>query len=491
MSSHESRSLPGSALRTLLGTLCLVLTACHSEPGGGGDGGSDGGENGGAPIATVTRDARLLQVDESQTFLLSVREDGTYAQSLPAGEPVRIADVVEAAYGASDGSSAVMWSAAVGGLRKVWLWRPGASGLIPLTSSARGGVLHDRALSYVAFLEEGENGVTSVRIARMASCAPGACVPSTPVQVQGADARLWNGGGTLLFVDGMRATLIDAASDMVTALGTLPAMPVLSPGGTRYGWAEDNHVVLFDTATGALLWDHVWRNEEWNPGWLPAGAPMMLDEVNVLVNTQGAQRGAPPGVPLGHSLYKCTSSGCTEAVSKNECWPERVSGQPAIYCREELCPFVRCDFVNSYRNSAAAWLFEAGEDGTWLGPVFSQGFLDAARLKPQSGTGFIVEWAYNNATSKLLLQGPQPTQPFLFTPEPKRLLYRQAVQRADGTPVDHLWTWDRRNVVDLGWVEGTPADSGIMRDHPPALYLDVAQPRPDGTHSHSIIRVPL
>ena len=86
----------------------------------------------------VTRDARLLHVDESQTFLLPVREDGTYAQSLPAGEPVRIADAVEAAYGASDGSAAVMWSAAVGGLRKVWLWRPGASDLIPLTSSARG-----------------------------------------------------------------------------------------------------------------------------------------------------------------------------------------------------------------------------------------------------------------------------------------------------------------------------------------------------------------
>ncbi|WP_375761336.1 hypothetical protein [Corallococcus exercitus] len=491
MPVHERRSLAGST-RRMLGLLALLLTACHSEPGGGGeDAGTPPGEDAGVPLTTVTRDARLLHVDESQTFLISLRKDGTYAQSLPAGEPVRIADAVEAAYGASDGSSAVLWSEAVGGLRKVWLWRPGASDLIPLTSSARGGVLHDRALSYVAFLEEGENGARSVRVARMATCAPGACVPSTPVQAQGADARLWNGGGTLFLLDGMRATLIDAASDTVSALGTLPAAPVFSPGGTRYGWAVDNHVVLFDTATGAQLWDHVWRDEEYQPGWLPAGAPMMLDEVHVLVNTQGPYRGAPQGVPLGHSLSKCTSSGCTVAVSKNECWPERVSGQPAIYCREELCPFVRCDFVNSYRDSAAAWLFKAGESDTWMGPVFSQGFLDAARLKPQAGTGFLLEWSVNNATSKLLLQGPQPTQPFLFTPEPKRLLYRQAVQQADGTPVDHLWTWDREKVVDLGWVEGTPAESGILRDQPPTLYLDVRQPRPDGTHSLSILRVPL
>lgn len=492
MSLPGSRSSVGRAVR-MLGLLLLGtgLSACRSEPGGNGDAGTE--VDAGTPFPTVARGANLLEVDARQTFLLSVRADGTYAQSLPEGEAVRVADRAEAARAANDGSAAVLWSADMEGLRSVWLWRPGMSAAIPLTLQSRGAIIHDAALSYVAFLEEASAGVTSLSVVRTATCMPGSCEPTRPIQVEGGTPELRGGGSTLLLADGTKTWLVDAATGGVTDLGTLPGRPFLSPMGTRYGWAAEGRVVLFDTATGTSLWDHGWRDDVNRPGWLPLSTPLILDEVNVLVNTEGRWLGAPAEVPPGHALHACADAGCREAVSNNTCWTVRLGEQRALYCREDLCPFVRCPpLVNTFRDSAARTLYILGEAGTLLGPVYTEGFTEAARVKQGTDGALGLEWERQDAaTAKLTLQGEPPLSPFLFVPGPRRVLYLQPVSLPEGRREQHLWTWDGQQVVDLGVLDGVPAAPGavLVRDNPPALYLDVRSITAGG--ANHIVRVVL
>lgn len=482
--------------RKMLGLVLLGmgLCSCQADPVGGVDAGTE--LDGGVFFPEVASDARLLQVDERQTFLVSAREDGTYAQPLPTGEPVRIADPVEAAVAANDGSAALLRSALVDGVRSLWLWRSGGSDAIPLTTRARGDEVHDPALSYVAFLEAGAGDVTSLRMARKDACTPEGCALTTQVELQGGAPELRAAGGTLFLVDGTKAWLVDAATGAVTSLGALPGKPFISPEGTRYGWAVEGHVLLFDAATGSPVWDHVWRSDELRPGWLPLETPIMLDEVHVLVNTEGRWRGAPPEVPLGHSLFACDGQGCREAVSSNTCWTVRLADeQQALYCREDLCPFVRCNLVNTLRDSAAGFLSISGERGTLLGPVFSKGFTTTVRLREGLAPDMApsLEWEQGGVTTTVAVRGAVPEAPFLFIPGPRRVLYRQAVTVQEGVTQQHLWTWDFQKAVDLGALEGAPAEEGavLVRDNPPALYLDVVRPRADGSPGNAIVRVPL
>ncbi|TSC32330.1 hypothetical protein [Corallococcus sp. Z5C101001] len=481
--------------RVLLG---LGLCSCQADPVGGVDAGVDAGTelDGGVVFPELASEARLLQVDARQTFLVSAREDGTYAQPLPTGAAVRIAGPVEAAVAANDGSAALLRSAPVDGVRSLWWWRPGGSDAISLTTRARGDEVHDAALSYVAFLEAGAGDVTSLRMARKDACTPEGCALTTVVELQGGAPELRAAGGTLFLVDGTKAWFVDVATGAVTSLGALPGRPFISPEGTRYGWAVEDQVLLFDAATGSPVWDHVWRNDEARPGWLPLDTPIMLDEVHVLVNTEGRWKGAPQEVPLGHSLFACDGQGCREAVSSNMCWTVRLAEeQRALYCREDLCPFVRCSLVNTLRDSAAGLLSISGESGTLLGPAFSEGFTAKARLRAATAPDAVpsLEWEQGGVTTKRAVQGAVPQAPFLFVPGPRRVLYLQEVTEPDGVQRHHLWTWDLQQAVDLGALEGFPLHQGavLVRDNPPALYLDTVRPGADGRLGTAVVRVPL
>ncbi|WP_223637016.1 hypothetical protein [Corallococcus sp. EGB] len=501
--------------------LGLSLAACRPGPGGGGDAGPevdagteedagtevDGGTeedagtqaDAGAVFSTVTQDARLLAVDARQTYLISLRADGTYAQALPEGEAVRIADRAEAVHVASDGSAALLWSQAAEGLRSVWLWRPGTSSAIPLTLRSRGAVVHDAALSYAAFLEEEGAGVTSLFVVRTATCRPGNCAPIRPVQVEGGAPELHAGGPTLLLADGTKTWLVDAATGGVTDLGELPGKPFISPQGTRYGWSAEGKVLLFDTATGTLLWEQTWQDAKLPP-WKLISTPIMMDEVHVFVNIEGPySESQPPQVPLGHDLHACTEQGCQLKANISTCWEARMGEQPVLFCRVDPCPAVVCppSRANSFRDASGDLITEVppyvgpayytDPPVLTLGPAFSEGFTDTAVLiqDPRPLPYLHLEWAQRGVRPgwSLLQQGPSPAAPMVFVPGP-RLLYRLQ---------DHLVTWDRMQVVDLGALDGVPVEHGaaIVRDHPPALYLDMMKQNADRTVSNSILRVRL
>ncbi|RKG97912.1 hypothetical protein D7V97_33730 [Corallococcus sp. CA053C] len=476
----------------------MGLAGCHEKPGGGVDAGTvpDAGSGTESSFQTLAKEAHLLLVDERQRFLLSTRDDGTYAQVLPTGEPTRIAPKAGAAASASDGSAALLWSGGLVQERSVWVWRPGLPSAITVSTQARGDVVHDGALSYVAFFERDAEGANLLRVARMEACTSETCTLTTLLRLGSDTPTTLQSGGRILFVSvGAHVWLIDVPTGAVTDLdlGPLQGHAFFSPGGTRYGWATlEGHVQVFDTATGALLWDHVWRNEAQKPGWHPF-SPFMLDEENVIVNTEGRWVGAPPEVPWGHSVFVCDGQGCTEPVTQNMCWGVSLGEQPAMYCRQDLCISVRCDLVNSFRDTAGRWLYRSGELGTLLGPVFTEGFGDAVRLKGDSQGNRWLQWDEASRETKHEVRGEAPAEPFVLVPGPRRLLYRQSVTRQDGATEEHLFTWNRQEVVDLGRLEGMPFHGApvIVRDNPPALYLDVSQVQQDGSTSLSIVRVPL
>ncbi|MFP2902587.1 hypothetical protein, partial [Corallococcus sp. 4LFB] len=97
---------------------------------------------------------RLLGVDSRQRFLVFTAQNvfGTYAKVLPEGGDTRVSDPAEGAFLAEDGDSVLLWSPLDGERnRTLWLWRLGPKAGIPFTARSQGDIVHDRALSYVAF----------------------------------------------------------------------------------------------------------------------------------------------------------------------------------------------------------------------------------------------------------------------------------------------------------------------------------------------------
>ncbi|MFP2902586.1 hypothetical protein [Corallococcus sp. 4LFB] len=439
----------------------------------------------------MTRDARLLQVDEGQRVLLSVRADGTYAQALPTGDAVRIADVAEGADITADGQTAVLWSPEVNGVRTVWLWRSGTPEALLLSQQAWGAVVHDATQSYVALLERDAAGDTSVRLARTAACTPGDCVLQTPlqVQVQAGWPELESRGALVSLVNGTHRWLIDVPTGAVTDLGDLPGRSFLSPSGTRYGFVEGERVRLFDIATGTQVLDlsvphngySVWK----------ATRGFMWNEERVFVASVGVLMGAPAGWPEDDFLDVCTAQGCQRLVSRYRCSPFLLGGQPAVGCSPNLCIETRCVLPgNKILDGEGTWLYQTKESDTVWGPAFSQGFTDAVRLKGTKGLLHWLEWTRGEKVSKLNLDAPYPTAPILFLPDKQRVLFHQSVLR-DGVAESHLWTWDQSERVDLGLLDGTPGPTRLMRDNPPTAYMDVDTANADGTTTPSIVRVEL
>ncbi|MFP2901718.1 hypothetical protein [Corallococcus sp. 4LFB] len=440
----------------------------------------------------VARDARLLQVDGAQRVLLSIRADGTYAQALPTGDPVRIADVAEGADITADSHTAVLWSAEVDGERTVWLWRPGTPEALVLSQKARGTVRYDAAQSYVAFLERDDAGATSVRLAVTASCTPGDCALRTPLQVQGGTPVLESGGTTVSLVNGLHRWLIDAPSGTVTDLGDLPGPSFLSPGGTRYGWVleDSQHVRVFDTATGAQLWEQGGNPAPIYLKWTYTGA-FMFNEASVLVTAYATEQWGGPSLPGSHFMDRCWDEGCNMVTSLSACSPVVLSGQPAMHCQSDPCITRGCTPPPpQLRNGEGAWVHTVGS-GTLAGPFFNQGFADAVSLKGIAGQTVSLEWTRTESLWKLSLETPAPTAPIQFLPDQQRVLFHQPVSQKDGTVENHLWTWDRFERVDLGLLDGTPGPTRLMRDNPPTAYMDVDTANADGTTTPSIVRVEL
>ena len=442
------------------------------------------------PLPAMARDARLLQVDEGQHVLLSIRADGTYAQDLPDGARVRIAGAAEGADITGDGQTTVMWSAEADGMRTVWLWRRGTPEAIVLSQKARGPVLHDGGQSFVAFLEQDDTGASAVRVARIPACLPGDCVLQTLFQVQEGTPALRRGGTTLSLQNGAHRWLIDVPTGEVKDLGELPGHSFVSPAMTRYGWVEHDHVRLFDSATGAQVWEQDIAHANYQT-WISTHA-FMLSEERVHVASEGEGMGAPPGVPKSHSTYACGAQGCVSAASGESCYAATLKGELAMWCRPDPCIQIRCPQPSpSYRDTEGEWLYSESEFQRVFGPVLSQGFTDSVRIYGEQGQLHRLEWRRGEGLWSLNLDAPYPTAPIQFLPDKTRVVFHQQVFEADGIARSHLWTWDRFRRVDLGRLDGAPGPVSIVRDNPPTFYLDTDVVNADGTAGTAIVRVAL
>ncbi|WP_223637019.1 hypothetical protein [Corallococcus sp. EGB] len=451
------------------------LAACRSDPGGGGDAGTE--VDAGAPVQTVAQGATLLEVDARQTFLLSVRADGTYAQPLPEGAPSRISDKAERAVIASDGGAVVLWSPQQdhGLTRSVWLWRPGTDAALALTSRAWN-VAYDTGVSFVAFNEyDDASGTNSVRVVQTDACTPQSCSPRTAIERPSRDVRFQAGGRSLLVSEGRQAWLVsDVSSGGVTALGTTEAEPVLSPDGARHVLFDAaNHLQVFDTATRALLWEQAWRDEATRKDWHVSSA-FMTGAGTVIVNIQ-ADRTPETG------SVACDATGCRD-VEGGVC--RSWEGSPgAVVCLINRCPSP--DFCRSeaaYLDGLGRTLIDtATASQSSVYPAFSADLQRQAWTTRETRDGAKVDtlwWRSPEGTLQSPLEGLADSNLFMFTPGARQVLFARTVTTADGKAGHRLSLWDGAAVSDVAVLEGPPYSNPLspkVRDNPLALYLTVSQ----------------
>lgn len=471
----------------MLGLLLLGagLAACQTEPGGGADAGTE--VDAGTSFPTLARDARLLEVDARQRFLLFVRADGTYAQTLPEGEAVRIADAAERAFTASDGDAVVLWSPQYGGLtRTVWLWRPGTDAAIPLTSRA-GQVAYDLGVSFVAFDEYDEaSGTGSVRVARLDTCTREACPLWTPLQRPSRDVRFHAGGTTLLASEGTQAWLIDVPSGALTELGPTVSDPVLSADGTRYAlFGAANHLQVFDTATRKLQWEQVWRDDATRKNWHVSTA-IMTDVGTLILNLKA------DNTPETDSVA-CDATGCRD-IDGGRCH-NSADNPGVVFCIVESCSPNHCASDTAYLDGLGRTLVDTATTGrSSVYPAFSADLHNQAWTVRETRDGAKVDtlwWRSPDATRQSPLEGLADYTLFRFTPDARQVLFSRALPIAQGKTEHRLSVWDGEAVSDLGILEGEPFANPIspmVRDNPPTLYLTVSQGVGGST---SVIRAPL
>ncbi|NOK33649.1 hypothetical protein D7W79_07595 [Corallococcus exercitus] len=474
--------MAGRALGLVL--LGMGLSHCKGDP----DVADAGVDAGVSPVQTVVENAKLLQVDARQTFLLSVKGDGTYAQALPTGEPSRIAAPAEQAIVASDGGAVVLWSPqGEGQVRTLWLWRPGTEAAIPMSTRAWD-VAHDPGMSFVAFTEfDPVSGVNSVRVARTDTCTREACPLWTALERPSRGLVLKVGGTTLLASEGTQAWLIDVPSSTVTELGPTVAYPAFATDGTRYALFDAaNHVQVFDTATRTLQWEQVWRDEATRKGWHVSNA-FMTDVGTLILNIKADL------TPETDSVA-CDATGCRDlegGLCRN--W-ERSSGVV-------LCLIDRWVTPNEFTRDAA---YLDGTARTLVGtettrrssvyPAFSADLRNQAWTVRETRDGAKVDtlwWKTPDATHQTPLEGLTDSTLFAFTPGARQVLFARTLTTADGKPEHRLSLWDGEAVSDLAVLEDAPFLNPIppmVRDNPPTLYLTVTQGEYRPT---SVIRVPL
>ncbi|WP_375761335.1 hypothetical protein [Corallococcus exercitus] len=440
------------------------------------------------PAQTMVRDAKLLEVDARQTFLLSVKVDGTYAQALPSGEPSRIAGTAERAVVASDGGAVVLWSPQGEGLgRTVWLWRPGTPAAIALTTRAWS-VAHDPGMSFVAFKEyDPGSGMNSVRVARTDTCTFEACPLWTALEVPSRNLSFLAGGTTLLASEGTQAWLIDVPSRTLTELGPTAAYPVLAADGARYALFDAaNHVQVFDTATRTLQWEQVWRDEATRKDWHVSNA-FMTDGGTLILNIKADR------TPETDSVA-CDATGCRDmegGLCRN--W-ERSPGVVLCLIDRWLTPN---DFTRDaeYLDVTGHVLVDtATTSRASVYPAFSADLRNQAWTVRETQGGARVDtlrWNAPEGTRQAPLEGLVDNVLFTFTPDARQVLFSRVLTPAEGKTEHRLSLWDGEAVSDLAVLKDAPFLNPIppmVRDNPPTLYMTVT--RGDGWPT-SVIRVPL
>lgn len=440
-------------------------------------------------LDVLRENARMLGVDARQRFLLyaAQADAGTYAKALPGGDDTRIAEPAEGAFLTQDGGSVLLWSPlSAERTRTWWLWRPGTRAGIAFTSRASGDVVHDRALTYVAFTEAGTEG-TSLRVMDTAQCTAAACPSRTLLQVPGSTLLLQAGETTLVASDPTRAWLIDVRSSAVTDLGPVAGPLTLSSDGTRYSlFNGTGHLQVFDTATRTLQWERPWAVDVSREGW-EVGSVLMTDAKVLVINIHEPP---PPGrIPTVHATVTCDATSCQILPGGDGgCW-WGLDRTDVVRCSRDLrCGPYGCEYQFTYFD-ASMRLFSntTTSDVRMPQPAFSEDLTQNLWLYRGTSSDTLA-WSRPEGGRELELQGAVDTNLCTFLPGADRVVFAQSLARSDGVSEMRLWSWDGGALTDLLALPGPPASLPVVRASPTAVYVNIETA--DRSSSH-IVRIRL
>ncbi|GMU03494.1 hypothetical protein KH5H1_76160 [Corallococcus caeni] len=437
--------------------------------------------------------AWLMGVDSRERYLLFTAQNvfGTYAKVLPDGGDIRVSDPAEAAIFAQDGDSVLLWSPLSGEkTRTAWLWRLGPKAGIPFTTRSQGDIVHDRALSYVAFTEaDAEAGTTSMRVMDAATCTVKACPLRTLLQVPGNTLLLQGGGTTVLASDATRAWLIDVPSGAVTELGTVAGPSVLLGGGSHYSvFDRAGHLQVFDTATRTLQWERSWAEEVDRKDWNVLSA-LMTDATTVVLNIKEPPP-PPPAFPTDRDTVTCDATGCRVfGYWEGACWygagrTDLVSCNRTVRCGPYGCEYQLTYFDASMRLLVNTTTSRADSPHA----VFNADLSQHASLR-LDGSLQELSWDGPAGLRTARVSGQVDTRLFTFLPNAERLVFAQVVPRSDEGFETHLVAWDGVALTDLLKLPGAPASNAQYAPttgSPTTLYVTVA-----GPSSLNIVRIRL
>lgn len=493
MSPQRSSRLPRRA-RTALGLLLLGmgLAGCHEKPGGGVDAGTepDAGEtpdagDAGAPIQTLMEGAFLWDVDVQQRFLVAQEVDGgTVVQDLASGEVRPVAPSVEGLRFTAEGSALLLWSEPAEGLRSAWLWRPGDSQAFLLSDRIQGYVLmQEHGARYLAFIEQTPEGGSDVRVADLVGCTAQACPKRTLLQVSEGMPALHAGERYLWAWQGGHTWILDVAPGTVQELGLPRSELSLSPAGARFAvLTPEQHVQLYDTATGSQLWDVPVEGT-----WVSLGASF-FGEDTVIVNTRGVQGPYESFPPV--SSFACTAQGCTTLSYSKTCETFPTRTQPLLFCSGTDCMGVRC-------SASYALMKGPGE------PLATGGFIDTRpavsddlRTSVWMTYSYIVDrearylsWKpHGTEGSGTSIRYPQQINVnlFEFIPGEQRFVFLNPKQTPAGGTEHFVSVWDGKTLQEVAPIV-SPSSHHVVRGQPAALYMNETVTDPDGT-SRLLIR---
>ncbi|WP_147441759.1 hypothetical protein [Corallococcus exercitus] len=442
-------------------------------------------------LDVLHKGAWLLGVDARQRFLLFRPQTGagTYAKVLPEGGDVRICDPADTSILAEDGGSVLLWSApSEERTRTAWLWRPGPFACIPFTTSSQGDIVHDRALSYVAFTEsDASAGTTSLRVMDAAACTAKDCPSRTLLQVPGSTLLLQAGGTTVLATDATQAWLIDVPSGAVVPLGTVAGPCTLSSDGTRYSlFSAAGHLQVFDTATRSLQWERSWAEDVSREGWEVESA-LMTDAKVLVLNVY--EPPPPDRIPLVHATLACDATSCQVlAGGQGGCW-WGLGRTDLVSCSHLLrCGPYGCEYQFTYFDASMRLLSNTTTtDVRRPQPAFSEDLAHRVSLY-QDDSADTLTWVGPAGVHTLKATGAVDMRFITFLPGAERLVFAQTLTRSDGVRETRLAAWDGVSLTDLLPLPGAPVQGAHPRAAPTALYSTIESADPS---SLDIIRIQL
>jgi hypothetical protein len=450
-------------------------------------------------LEALREGAWLLTVDVRQRFMVFSATDGsgTFAQALPDGEATRISDAAAGASLASDSESVLLWGPlALDQTRTWWFWRPGLDTAIPIAERTRD-VVHDRALSYLAFPEyDAAANTTALRVLDMAPCTARDCPSRTLLQVPGASLSLQARGSTVIAYDATQAWLVDVTSGAVSPLGSMAGPPSLFSDGGRYGWFDvAGRLQVLDAGTRAVQWERSWAEEVSRQGWSVTSAAL-LDSMAIVFNILEPAP-PPPAFPTRRESVRCDAAGCVLIPGgAGNCW-YGLGRTDLVRCvRNPWCsPYpYGCPWQDTYFNGADELLANMTYSGHESPvPAFSAD-LSQRVLSSSSSTSDQLEWVrFPDDVRAVTVPGAVDTRLLAFLPGDSRVVFTQALTGSDDVRRIHLSAWDGASLTDLLTLPGRPTPlaggSPLVRDHPLALYVTVEVPGPP--YAYRILRIRL